>query len=71
MEMMTIHVNENGKVKYMLDPPLATEVSFPEEKLVGNFLERRSRTVSNTHSTMFTGHYQIAQFTLNKKYFAL
>ena len=56
MEMMTIHVNENGKVKYMLDPPLATEVSFPEEKLVGNFFERRSGTVSNAHSTMFTGH---------------
>ena len=55
----------------MLDPPLATEVSFPEEKLVGNFFERRSGTVINTHFTKFTGHYQIAQFTLNKKYFAL
>ena len=71
MEMMTIHVNENRKAKCCEIPPLATEVSFPEEKLVGNFFERRSGTVSNTHSTMFTGHYQIAQLTLNKKYFAL
>ena len=37
-------------------PPLATEVSLPEEKLVGNLFERRSGTVSIAHSIMFTGH---------------